>query len=74
VVNRLLHEPTTRLRMQAADGNGYGYAHAIRELFALEDIRIECPRDREGCPTPEEPPGAACNCECLRHSSEAQSA
>jgi glutamyl-tRNA reductase len=72
VVNRLLHEPTTRLRMQAADGNGYGYAHAIRELFALENITIECPRDRDGCPTVDQPPGTACNCECLRDS-EAQS-
>ncbi|HET6347484.1 MAG TPA: glutamyl-tRNA reductase [Candidatus Krumholzibacteria bacterium] len=72
LINRLLHEPTTRLRMQAADGNGYGYAHAIRELFALDDLKMDCPRDRDGCPTPDAPPGAACNCECLARSLEAQ--
>ena len=74
VVNRLLHEPTTRLRMQAADGNGYGYAHAVRELFALEDVNLVCPRDRDGCTTPEAPPGTACNCECIKHSAEANTA
>jgi len=74
LVNRLLHEPTTRLRMQAADGNGYGYAHAIRELFALEDITLECPRDRDGCAAPDAPPGAECNLECMAHPEEAQSA
>lgn len=36
LVNRLLHEPTTRLRLQAAEGNGVGYALAVRELFALD--------------------------------------
>jgi glutamyl-tRNA reductase len=70
LVNRLLHEPTTRLRMQAADGNGFGYAHALRELFALEDIKLECPRDQEGCTTPEAPPGTACNCECIKPTPE----
>ncbi|HEX6789740.1 MAG TPA: glutamyl-tRNA reductase [Candidatus Krumholzibacteria bacterium] len=74
VVNRLLHEPTTRLRMQAADGNGYGYAHAVRELFALEEVNLVCPRDRDGCTTPEAPPGTACNCECIKHSAEANTA
>jgi glutamyl-tRNA reductase len=37
LVNRLLHEPTTRLRSQAAEGNGHGYSQAVRELFALAD-------------------------------------
>lgn len=37
LVNRLLHEPTSRLRMQANEGNGHNYADAIRELFALND-------------------------------------
>jgi glutamyl-tRNA reductase len=36
LVNRLLHEPTVRLRAHAADGNGHGYAHALRDLFALD--------------------------------------
>ncbi|MBC7809895.1 MAG: glutamyl-tRNA reductase, partial [Burkholderiales bacterium] len=34
LVNRLLHEPTAQLRIQANEGNGYVYAHAVRELFA----------------------------------------
>jgi glutamyl-tRNA reductase len=36
LVNRLLHEPTSRLRIQASEGNGHEYAHAVRELFALK--------------------------------------
>jgi hypothetical protein len=35
IVNKLLHEPTVRLRGQAVAGNGHGYAHAISELFGL---------------------------------------
>jgi hypothetical protein len=31
-----------------------------------------CPRDRDGCTSPEAPPGTACNCECIKHSAEAQ--
>ncbi|MDX2162384.1 MAG: glutamyl-tRNA reductase [bacterium] len=38
LVNRLLHQPTSRLRLQASEGNGHGYAHAVRELFALEGL------------------------------------
>jgi glutamyl-tRNA reductase len=38
LVNRLLHEPTSRLRLQAGEGNGIRYAHAIRELFALSEM------------------------------------
>jgi glutamyl-tRNA reductase len=50
LVNRLLHEPTTRLRIQASEGNGYGYAHAVRELFALNTVdTIECRRHETGC-------------------------
>ncbi len=36
LVNRLMHEPTSRLRIQATEGNGCGYAHAVKELFALD--------------------------------------
>ncbi|MFN8449083.1 MAG: hypothetical protein U0521_10935 [Anaerolineae bacterium] len=36
MVNRLLHQPTAHLQIQASEGNGYGYAHAVRELFAIE--------------------------------------
>jgi len=35
IVNKLLHEPTVRLRGQAVEGNGHGYAQAVLELFGL---------------------------------------
>ncbi len=37
LVNKLLHPPTMALRRQAEQGNGYGYAHVVRELFDLAD-------------------------------------
>lgn len=50
LVNRLLHEPTSRLKMQANVGNGYGYAQAVRELFALNDGEAhECLCDEGHC-------------------------
>jgi glutamyl-tRNA reductase len=36
IVGKLLHEPTVRLKAEAANGNGVAYADALRELFALE--------------------------------------
>lgn len=36
IINKLLHEPTVRLKAQAANGNGAVYAHVLQELFALE--------------------------------------
>jgi glutamyl-tRNA reductase len=36
VVNKLLHEPTVRLKASAAEGNGVEYAHVLRELFNLQ--------------------------------------
>jgi glutamyl-tRNA reductase len=36
IANKLLHEPTVRLKASAAEGNGSRYAHTIRELFALD--------------------------------------
>ncbi|MBZ0274743.1 MAG: glutamyl-tRNA reductase [Anaerolineae bacterium] len=58
LVNRLMHEPTSRLRIQATEGNGCGYAHAVRELFALD--------------TPDDQPdvmcrsaNGECNLECI---------
>lgn len=36
LVNKLLHEPTVRLKKHAAQGNGYLYTGAVRELFGLE--------------------------------------
>lgn len=36
IVRKMLHEPTVRLKSSAAEGNGVAYAHALRELFALD--------------------------------------
>ena len=36
LVNRLLHEPTARLRQAADEGMGHVYAQAVRELFGLD--------------------------------------
>jgi glutamyl-tRNA reductase len=47
IVNKLLHEPTVRLKASAAEGNGVEYAQAIRELFDLEvTVPIEGPLSR----------------------------
>lgn len=35
LVAKLLHEPTVRLKAQAANGNGAHYAQALTDLFAL---------------------------------------
>ena len=40
IVNKLLHEPTVRLKACAASGNGHGYAHAVKELFDLRDLDL----------------------------------
>lgn len=68
LVNRLLHEPITRLRVQAVEGNGHGYAHAIRELFALGDQdRSLCPQDEPQCNISGQSNGspAHCNLQCI---------
>ncbi len=36
IVNKLLHEPTERLKAHAANGTGHTYAQAIQELFDLD--------------------------------------
>jgi glutamyl-tRNA reductase len=52
LVNRILHEPTARLRVQANEGNGYGYAHAVQELFALNAVDShDCQQDPLRCGT-----------------------
>ena len=68
LVNRLLHEPITRLRVQAAEGNGHGYAHAMRELFALGDQdRLFCSQDEAQCDFSDESGDALvpCNLKCI---------
>ena len=46
IINKVLHQPITRLREEAGEGNGYEYTHALRHLFGLEETssvnRIEC--------------------------------
>jgi len=49
LVNRLLHPPTARLRVQAVEGNGSGYAHAVRELFALQSQFAHGSHKNGGC-------------------------
>ncbi len=39
IVNKLLHEPTVRLKAQAQRGDSRLYSAALRELFALEEVR-----------------------------------
>jgi glutamyl-tRNA reductase len=36
LVNRLLHEPTLRLKGSVGEDDSYRYVHALRELFGLE--------------------------------------
>ena len=35
-VNKLLHQPTVRLKQEAAQGNGAAYAEALQFLFGLD--------------------------------------
>ena len=37
IVNKVLHEPTVRLRAQASADAGEEYIYAVRELFALDE-------------------------------------
>lgn len=36
LVNRLMHEPTLRLRSSALEGNGVNYADTVRDIFGLD--------------------------------------
>ncbi len=57
IVGKLLHDPTIRLKALAACGNGYGYAHAVRELFDLETV-YQPPDDLAM-------PSGTCNLQCV---------
>lgn len=48
IVNKMLHEPTVRLKQSAAEGNGVAYAHALRELFALDSAPTPAPNPQNG--------------------------
>jgi glutamyl-tRNA reductase len=52
IANKLLHEPTVRLKACAAEGNGTSYAHAIRELFALDNGNGHLPNHPYGSESP----------------------
>jgi glutamyl-tRNA reductase len=52
IVNKLLHEPTVRLREHAANGNGVDYASTVRDLFALEETHPD-PGPADGQPEPQ---------------------
>jgi glutamyl-tRNA reductase len=39
IVNKFLHTPTVQLKSRAAYGDHYDYAHAVRQLFALDDVQ-----------------------------------
>ncbi len=41
IVNKMLHEPTVRLKLHAAEGDGQDYADALRDLFGLESEVVE---------------------------------
>jgi glutamyl-tRNA reductase len=45
IVNKLLHEPTIRLKDDAADADGALYADAVRHLFALDADQARIPRE-----------------------------
>lgn len=65
LINKLLHEPTVRLRDQASDGNGFGYAQAIVELFGLH--HIDCALEQDICYSNGNGRTAAmpCNLQCI---------
>lgn len=66
LVNRLLHEPTSRLRIQASEGNGSGYAYAVRELFALDVLdTAACENDSATCAFAAETSNGHCNLQCI---------
>ena len=47
VVNRMLHEPTLRIKAAAEKGGSYVYLQALRELFGLEPEPLDAERSAE---------------------------
>lgn len=41
LINKILHEPTLRLKKEAANGNGAAYISTVRHLFALDPTQSE---------------------------------
>lgn len=54
VVEKLLHNPTVRVKELAGEPGGSAYADALRELFGLDLERVAAVTDR---PVPSSPPG-----------------
>ncbi|HIC90390.1 MAG TPA: glutamyl-tRNA reductase, partial [Anaerolineae bacterium] len=46
IVNKILHQPTVRLKQHANDGEAYRYAEAIRDLFGLTVESREVDKER----------------------------
>lgn len=66
MVNRLLHQPTTHLRIQAKEGHGHAYAHAVSELFGLSDsCTYECQCAEPPSAVQTGSAAAPCNLECI---------
>lgn len=64
IVNKMLHEPTSRLRDQAAEGNGQGYAHAISKMFGLH--ALDCDMKQAICENKANGShDASCNLQCI---------
>ncbi|MBA3437004.1 MAG: hypothetical protein H0U14_03270 [Thermoleophilaceae bacterium] len=64
IVNRLLHEPTVRLKGSAGEDSSYEYVQALRELFGLEiqgdgARRNDIPAGDSGSEVPELPEAPA---------------
>jgi len=36
LINKILHQPTLRLKEESAHGNGAAYSYAVRQLFSLD--------------------------------------
>ncbi len=45
LVNKILHQPTVRLKAHASGREAYRYAEAVRELFGIEDCEPEMEED-----------------------------
>jgi glutamyl-tRNA reductase len=62
VVDKLLHEPTVRVKELAADPGGTDYAGALRALFGLgidAEVELETTSLAEAVTVDPERPGAA---------------
>ncbi len=53
LVNKILHQPTLRLKDEAANGNGPAYVSVVRDLFLSAPMNgyLTTPEERFRCPT-----------------------